>query len=166
MPGRSTDGAGGFFSVTAGDCTANNCLRPAVHWLNFTEAETVQTVSVAQAAAAWVDAAWLRDRVLAHGAIVAGDISGDTLDARQVFLRVPDAVGPCATVTAPACAEGMVPTFDRDDNRCLVPSGCSRPGMCGMFLPVCAPGYTLHTWIGGSPACPAYACDPSFVAAE
>jgi hypothetical protein len=166
MPGMSADAAGGFLSVTAGDCTANDCLRPAVRWLNLTEAETVQTVSVARAAAAWVDAGWLRDRVLAHGAIALGDVSDDTLDARQVFLRLPDAVGPCATVSASSCADGMVPTFDRNDNRCLVPSGCSRPGICAMFLPVCAPGYTLRTWTKGSPACPAYACDPSFVAAE
>jgi hypothetical protein len=163
MPGVSAGAGDAYFTLTAGNCTADDCLPAVATWLNLTEPMVVRSLSVEHAATTLVDTAWLRDRVLARGAVVAATVTDDGLLATQVFVRLPDAIGPCPTVAAPSCADGTVPVFARDGGRCLVPTGCSLPGECVMYRPVCAPGYTLHTWMAGTPACPAYACDPNFV---
>jgi hypothetical protein len=163
MPGMSAGAAKAFLTVNAGDCTADDCLPASAIWLNLTERISVGTLTLSHAEAPFVDAEWLRDRVLARGAIVAGTVTADGIDAAQVFVRIPDSIGPCPTIAAPACTDGTVPVFAREGGRCLLPTGCSYPGVCAMYLPRCAEGYTLHSWMAGSPACPAYACDPSFL---
>jgi hypothetical protein len=163
MPGMAVGRGDSFFTVNGFDCTSDGCSRLVATWLNLTEPMEAGTLNLTQAAKPFVDAAWLRERVLAHGALVAATLSGNELVASQVFVRLPDALGPCPTVAAASCTGSTVPTFAREAGRCLLPTGCSEPGECLMRLPVCEPGYTLHSWMAGSPACPAYACDPSFV---
>jgi hypothetical protein len=108
-----------------------------------------------------------------HGAIVAGhfalgpgyNVAGAqerVLEASQVYVRVPDAEEPCYVRRA-FCAEPSVPTYMRDAGLCLRFAGCREPGICPLFMPSCAPGYTLVSWRAGEHACPAYACDPSFI---
>jgi hypothetical protein len=65
------------------------------HLLDSPWGRPIESVSVAGMAPAWVDPAWITTRVMDHGAIVAGRFDGWTLDAAQVFLRLPDVVGPC-----------------------------------------------------------------------
>jgi hypothetical protein len=166
MPGATVTDEEQYFAVTPGDCTANDCLPAAARPVNATGATLVGSLSVTQAVENGGDPQWLRARILAHGAIVAGSLSGNSLDASQVFVRLPDHVGPCASATSVSCDAGRVPIYQRDVKRCLVFAGCSAPGSCLMYLPVCASGYTLHSWSSGSPACPTYACDPDFLSTD
>ena len=57
---------------------------------------------------------------------------------------------------------GEVRTYVRDENRCVLPADCVKPGMCAMFIPSCPEGYKLSSWSGGTFACPQYACDVAF----
>jgi hypothetical protein len=169
MPGASIGSAAQFFTVTLGDCMADDCLPPVVRLVNQDGASTVGDVNIGEATQAWVDSEWLKRRVMAHGAIVAGTITVDargSLDVSQVFVRLPDHVGPCPLTPPPVCDAATVPVFERDANRCLVPTGCSHRGVCQMYLPRCASGYTLHSWTSGTSACLSYACDPSFLSSE
>jgi hypothetical protein len=125
----------------------------------------IGTVSVAFAPRL-VDTAWLSSRVLEHGALVAGRVEGSAfealrLDANQVYVRLPDTVGPCPMEEL-FCGDETA-TYERDENRCLVPTGCATPRACPMYIPVCDPGYVLRSWASQPAACPAYACDPAFL---
>jgi hypothetical protein len=99
--------------------------------------------------------------VLEHSGLVAGGFNGSTLDAEQIFVRLPDYPGPCPFFLI-RCTTGT-PTFDRDDNLCLLPTGCAVPGTCATVVPGCDPGYQLVSWAAQPDACAAYACDPAFV---
>jgi hypothetical protein len=166
MPGVAVDNRIQYFSVTPGDCTANDCLPPAAHLVSASGKSLIEAFDLTTATGKGADAEWLRARILAHGAIVAGRLSERSLSASQVFVRLPDPVGPCAGREPVSCGAGQVPTYQRDVNRCLGFAGCSAPGSCLMHLPVCRAGYTLHSWAAGSPACPTYACDPTFLSTE
>jgi len=119
-----------------------------------------------------VDARWLVDRIVHHGALVAGRLVGerpvqhealDRLDARQVFLRLPELPGPCPR-TRVVCPVRTVPAYTRDVNRCLVFDGCIDVDACPI-LPssdACADGYTPVRWVAGNEACTDLACDPTF----
>jgi hypothetical protein len=122
----------------------------------------IRSVSVAGAATPWVSTDWLESRVLSRNALVAGSFDGDTLAASQVFVHLPDSWGPCMAL-AIRCEPGTVPTYERDANRCLNPTGCAAPRMCPLFVPACDAGYTLVSWPSQPKACLAYACDPSFI---
>jgi hypothetical protein len=122
----------------------------------------IGSVSVAAAAPPLVSQAWLESRVLGHHALVAGTFDGETLDATQVFVHLPDVVGPCPLLII-RCEEGTVATYERDANRCLEPTGCVPRGVCPMYVPMCGSGCTLTSWSSQPSGCPAFACDPSFV---
>jgi hypothetical protein len=105
---------------------------------------------------------WLTSRVLAHYALVAGTFDRGTLEASQVFVHLPDVVGPCPMLII-RCEQGTVATYDRDANHCLRPTGCVSRGMCPMYIPACDEGYTLASWASKPDGCAAFACDPSFI---
>jgi len=120
------------------------------------------TLSVTDLAPLRVDTDWLMSRVLDHGATVAGRLHGATLEATQVFLRLPDVAGPCPEFRI-RCSGGEVATFDRSVDRCLIPTGCVVPGICPLWIPRCEPGYDLVSWVTQPTGCPAFECDPSFL---
>src|SRR6202035_267505 len=122
-----------------------------VHPVNGEGAHPLDAVSVAGVTARLVDAAWLTARVVSRGALVAGHLAGEALDADQVYLRLPDVVGPCS-LRLLHCGDDVA-TFDRDVNRCLVPTGCAVRGFCPQFVPSCDPGYQLVEWPSEPQAC-------------
>jgi hypothetical protein len=162
MPGLVSTLEDEFYNVTLGDCTQDDCYPPVARRLNVGSPLSLHDIDVTRVEEPWIDHAWLHDRVLMHGALVAARYEDGSLNATQVFLRLPEQVGPCAEVKGPACGTGEVATFTRDANRCLVPAGCSYPDICPLPLPRCAPGYKLQSWLTGSLACAAFACDPTF----
>jgi hypothetical protein len=124
----------------------------------------IKSVSTAGPLPAWVDAAWLTTRIMDHGAIVAGRFDGWTLDAAQVYLRLPDVVGPCAFERfAVHCDGEQVATYTMSDNLCQVFAGCAKPGLCPLLLARCEAGYDLVSWATQPDGCQASTCEPAFI---
>lgn len=176
LPGANARDSDAFFTVETYDppkqCITAPCNNHQARRLNLGgRARSVTTIDLAPIVETFVDGRWLSRRVTHHGAIVAGRIEqGQSfpagretlLVASQVFVRLPDTIGPCPEL-AIRCAPGFVATFDRNEDRCITPQECVVPASCGQTAPECAEGYELVTWATSPDACPAYACDPSFV---
>jgi len=123
----------------------------------------VASVDVGAAARTGVDAAWLEDRFVARGAIVAARVTrASRLEVSQVLVRLPDVVGPCPRL-AIRCAGGTVATYERSAQRCLVSTGCAARGVCPYAVPACDDGYTSVSWPAAPGACPRFACEPAFL---
>jgi hypothetical protein len=60
------------------------------------------------------------------------------------------------------CGEGLVMTYKRTPDRCMMPNGCVTPRPCPEYVPACPTGYTLVSWKGSADACNVHACDPTF----
>ena len=176
MPGMAPAEADVFFSTKTRsppiECITAPCNNEIATQLNSTKTTTFTSYNVADALPGGGDTAWLTDRQQAHGAITAGAIVKGTkkpggyeqvMKATQVYVRLPDVLGPCPKVAQPTCAAGKVPTFTRSLNRCLVFDTCVKSGICPQFLLACPDGYTQVTWAQSSSACKAMACDPSFL---
>ncbi|HEY3817604.1 MAG TPA: hypothetical protein VGL81_10550 [Polyangiaceae bacterium] len=131
--------------------------------VNGTSDSGIESLSVAGFAPHLVDPAWLRTRVLDHGALVAGALQGATLQADQVYVHLPDAPGPCRPSRSYCDGLDEIVTVTRDADRCLVPTGCIHPLPCPLHQPVCAPGYVLSAWPSLPGACAAFACDAAFL---
>lgn len=160
MPGMEPARGARFYRM--GACANEACVaRPAVE-LNVGVGPVVRAATVSQAAQPLLDQAWLSDRLWAHGAIAAGALGQKGLDASQVYLRLPDPLGPCPVVRLASCG-AQVWTYTRDAERCVLPDRCVTPMMCPMYLPSCGAGYQLESWPAAPGACPRFACDPSFV---
>jgi hypothetical protein len=168
MPGVRAGAADALFTTEprSGDCRGAACAIGAATRIGEASARPFHAVDVERAALPWVDRVWLADRAAGHRAIVAASIverGGDrTLDAGQVFVRLPDAIGPCEARAEDRCGEGSVLAFARTADRCVQAPRCVKAKFCTMYLPTCSEGYSLQGWVGES-GCPAYACDPSFV---
>ena len=126
---------------------------------NSTSETRVESVTIQELAPPMVDTTWLTSRILEGGALVAGAIRGSTLDASQVFVHLPAGAGPCKGVLV-HCEGDETPTFARDANLCLVPTGCVARRACPLYRPVCNPGYVLSAWAGAPTGCDVFACDP------
>ncbi|MBS2028984.1 MAG: hypothetical protein JST54_13870 [Deltaproteobacteria bacterium] len=174
MPGRAP-ASGDVFATVADNGT--RCIQAPCKSNNLTKINSTakpkafSDLSVASASAAFVDQTWLTNRVMNAGAIVAGSVvSGEqlpggtqsVLDASQVFLHLPEGMGPCSHHVV-SCANGKVQIFERDANRCVTNTGCATPGMCSQMIPACADGYTLSSWRATTNACNDFACDPTWV---
>jgi hypothetical protein len=134
------------------------------HLLDGPWGRPIKSVSTAGPLPAWVDEAWLQTRIMDHGAIVAGRFDGWTLDAAQVYLRLPDVVGPCPFERfAVHCDGDEVATYTMSDNLCLVFAGCAKPGLCPLLLARCEAGYDLVSWASQPNACSASTCEPAFI---
>ncbi len=127
--------------------------------VNVGKIRAFHALDVSGAADRFVDQPWLSARVLDGAALVSGTIASGVLHANAVFVRVPEIVTCLKPIEA--CGGGTLPTYERDANRCLVPSGCVHPAMCPMYIPACEPGYLRTSWPGPH-GCSAFACDPIF----
>jgi hypothetical protein len=131
------------------------------HVLDSPWGRVIGSLSVADVAAPLIDTAWLSSRVVTGGAIVAGRFDGWTLDVAQVFVRLPDVVGPCPDFGYDCGKE--TPTFTLAGDRCLMPTGCAVRHVCQEYRPACEPGYDLLSWPTQPKACLAYACVPAWL---
>jgi hypothetical protein len=176
MPGITPREDAAFYLVHARkppiDCFAAPCPNETASLLNTSREEEFDRVSVDGEASPWVDERWLASRVETHDAIAAGALAQgehfpggfeEVLEASQVFVHLPDRIGPCPARPTVLCPEGTIAVHERTEDRCIVQVGCERPAMCQMFLPVCQDGYTLVSWTAPLGGCKAFACDPSFV---
>ncbi len=152
-------------------CFTAPCNNEVATKLNSRQETEFTGYTLERASRAHVDQAWLINRVQFHGAIVAGSLrpgallSGGfetILDASQVFIRLPEGVGPCSTAPEKACGDGLVSMYTRSADRCVVQEACGMPAFCLMMVPTCDPGYVLQGWMSTT-GCPQYACDPEFV---
>jgi len=175
MPGRTAAEGDAFYSVASNgrQCFAAPCNALTATKVSSTaKAKDFTTLSVASAAAAFVDEAWLSHRALDGGAIVAATfVSGErypagtekVLDASQVFVHLPESSGMCPHHVS-ACSGGQVNVYQRNNDRCVIDEGCEAPGMCSMMMPACPEGYVLSSWRDAdNNACPKYACDPAWL---
>lgn len=173
LPGVTAPTSDSFFLVAGVDiqCIKAPCPTMKATRLNAGGATLIHQSDVAGAALARVDQTWLANRVEKHDAIVAGHftvgalVSGThekVLTAGQIYLKLPEAPGPCPLVKYPPCPSGQVRSYARNVDRCELPSACVIPGVCAYYVPSCAEGYALQSWSGGAHACPVFACDPEF----
>jgi hypothetical protein len=153
-------------------CLVAPCPNEIASWLNTTREEEFDRVFVSRAASPWVDEGWLASRVTTHNAVVAGVFAQgehfpggfeEVLEVSQVFVRLPDRIGPCPRPPTLRCPEGTIAVQQRTDDRCLVQVACVTPGVCPQYVPACPSGYTRTSWAAPPGGCPAFACDPSFV---
>ncbi|MFO0601178.1 MAG: DUF6748 domain-containing protein [Myxococcaceae bacterium] len=175
LPGVTfTEGKDSFFraSNVSIQCITAPCPSMKASKLHSTSTTLFHDLTVERASKPFVDQNWLVSRITDRDALVAGVVRDGAqvgagvekvLDATQVFLKIPDALGPCGRPALPLCASPRVNTFVRDTNRCTFAGSCVKPGVCAQFVPACAEGYSLQQWTGGPNACPQYACDPSFL---
>jgi hypothetical protein len=124
---------------------------------------SITAVSLSDLGPPLLDTSWLTGRALGGGAIVAGRLVGTTFDAAQVFVRLPDAIGPCPLLEY-SCGVGVA-TYTLGADRCLFATGCAAAGhLCPEYLPACDPQYQRLSWPSQPHGCPAYACMPGFLA--
>ncbi len=179
MPGATVDEkAETFFATSAIEpaiqCFTAPCPAVEVRTLHKGGVKQIERVDLEGLAEPLLDRGWLGERALHGEAIVAGTIvAGEVfaggaervLAASQIFLKLPEEQGACPQ-SKPGCPDGQSAIYTRDDNRCVVLSGCVEPGACAAYVPSCGEGYSLQSWTGGMFACTQYACDPTFVVPE
>jgi hypothetical protein len=124
----------------------------------------VSDVSLEAALGSLVNGEWLKSRVLTNRALVVGrvaDRSGSTtLEAKQVFVELPDRTQSCPRFALPICSAGKVLAWERSSNRCTLPAGCVEPRICVAVVPACDEGYTQISVQG---ACTQFSCEPAFL---
>jgi hypothetical protein len=174
MPGVTATVGQPFFKIESINinCIKAPCPTMKATRLNAGGSTMFDQLDVSAASLTRVDQNWLANRAAEHNAIVTGKfingafISGSyekVLAGSQVFVKLPEQPGPCPLVKMPACPEGKVRTYERNEDRCVLPSfTCVTPGVCALYVPQCAEGYELQSWTGGNFACTVYACDPAF----
>lgn len=173
LPGRTPASSDAFYSVHKRvpriECFTTPCPNEIAVKLNTEARDNIDAVSVAAAALAFVDRAWLTSRVERRSALVAGALreasssrrERQVLLASQVFLRLPERVAPCPTAPTPSCGDKAV-ALRRTQERCLVFDRCVDRGICPDVIPACAEGYTRVSWPAAPAACAAFACEPTF----
>jgi hypothetical protein len=132
--------------------------------LNTGRGEACDGATVDRSARPFVDTAFLADRLLGYGAVAAARMRGGIMDASQIFLRLPIRLGPCPERPIPSCDSGMANVFTRSEDLCEIPAGCAPRGICPDVPPACDPAYRLASWPAAPDACPAFRCDPGFIA--
>jgi hypothetical protein len=167
LPGKTFDAKDTFFSVLP---TRVNCIRAPCPTLQATRVNRttgsmmVSDVSLEAALGSLVNGEWLKSRVLTNRALVVGrvaDRSGSTtLEAKQVFVELPDRTQSCPRFALPICSAGKVLAWERSSNRCTLPAGCVEPRICVAVVPACDEGYTQISVQG---ACTQFSCEPAFL---
>lgn len=178
MPSVTANATDAFYQAHARkppiQCFVAPCPNEIATLLNTGREEEFDRISVDRAALPWVDKGWLASRVAAHQAVVTGTFAQGqllpggyekVLEATQVFVRLPDRIGPCPERPQFLCTEGTVVIQERTEDRCMVQVGCVVPNICPQtrYMPECSAGYTLASWAEAPSGCPTYACDPTFV---
>lgn len=168
MPGKTSLPDDKFYRVFPSRvaCSGEPCAYLQTTRLNRTTGHVMATdVSIEAARAYGVDSNWLLSRTLYGQTVVAGRVvraNGHvTVEARQVFVSLPERAVPCAAVETPACEGLTIPAYERDSNRCLNAVGCTPMGVCARLEFECEPGYSQVSWMN---VCPRHACEPSFLA--
>jgi hypothetical protein len=167
LPGAKVDEGVRVYSAGATEptdpCNAQSCPL-WMRRLNEKEALATLHLTFEGVSVPGIDATWLRSRVRRHGALVAAVINREmsVVDVRQVFVKMPDPLGPCPVFRVRRCSEGQILTFSRSENRCLLPKGCVKPGACAEDVGDCATGYRMETWSTAPSACKVHVCDPLF----
>ncbi|MBK7860077.1 MAG: hypothetical protein IPJ65_15970 [Archangiaceae bacterium] len=168
LPGLAVGSADAFFKVKAESitCIRAPCPSMSAIQVNHSAKTLFHAYDAANLGGTRLDLSWLTTRAVEDGAITAGTLvkKGDalTLEPSNVFVRLPERVGPCPQFKLAACPSGQVRTYTRTVDRCVLPAACITPGFCALFIPVCDEGYTLASWPAGNFGCNAYACDPTW----
>lgn len=166
MPGEDTMHGDGFYRIHVTEhpywIIANELNQPTV--------ERLVRLDVTNAVQPYVEHEWLRDRVIHHGAIVAGHMHHNVgaLDVNQVYLALPDERAECAPVRTECGARGLA-AYTRDADRCQVFDTCMPMRGCPLPLPGsvknrCGEGYTQVGWAADVHGCVDFACEPDFIA--
>jgi hypothetical protein len=169
MPGKAVAAGDSFFKLSTAtvQCIRAPCPSYRAVRGNFTAQTYFHALELDRAAAGRLDLAWLEKRATQDGALTAGALvrSGEvlTLEASNVFVKLPEAAGPCPLVKQPPCASGMSRTFVRNEDRCIVSSQCVAQGVCTQLVPTCGEGTTRVTWASAPRACPQMVCEPSWL---
>ncbi len=124
--------------------------------LNTRSSEMVADVATGRATRSLVDGRWLARRALQGKAIVTGRVDrneadgGRSLNASQVFIKLPE-LQLCPEVEpGPVCAVGQIAGTIRNEERCLIPSqSCTPIGVCPAWMPACDPGVPSRIACGG-----------------
>ncbi len=176
MPGVAIDPRDAFYEARPQaqpePCYVAPCNQLLARRLNTNEGTRAYTATdVTRAAKPMVDKGWLLDRIQQHNALVSAHFSlgrhfpaGDEvlLDVSQVFVRLPDVVGPCPPLVAQRCLRGTRLTYRRNEDRCLITTECVIPQTCTLTEPSCDPGYVLRFWESQPDTCYTFVCDPCF----
>ncbi|MCU0691590.1 MAG: hypothetical protein MUF54_09325 [Polyangiaceae bacterium] len=177
MPGVRPDSSDLFYAAQERSpritCITAPCPNQVATKLNTSERSYFDKLNIMHAAKPAVDKRWLRDRVQGHEAVVAAHFApGEqfpggrekVLDISQVFIKLPDTVGPCPMTPIPACEAPLTATFTRNADRCLIFDACVNQTQCPMIKPpVCADGYELVSWQTNTTMCRKFVCDPAFL---
>jgi hypothetical protein len=176
MPGIVPAAKDAFYSVAPRApqhvCAAAPCNNQIATEAGSGKATALTRVSVHGASRAFVDQAWLQNRVALYGALVAAHVAAGqklaagtetVLEASQVWLHLPESAGPCAMPREQVCGAGQVQAYARTADRCLQAVGCVARGVCPMMQPSCPAGYVASTWASAPNGCTATACDPAWV---
>jgi hypothetical protein len=173
LPGQASladKAAGQVYSVQSLNiqCITAPCPAFAIKRLNYKPTSNVTGLDLELGKL--VDQSWLADQVAQEGALVLGSVRAGAklpggvesiLDAAQVFLKVPQTKS-CPQFKMAPCKDGLVRTYHRDENRCILPGECVKSMMCALYLPHCDEGFSLVSWTNGN-GCSAYACDPTWI---
>ncbi|MDP3154537.1 MAG: hypothetical protein Q8N23_17800 [Archangium sp.] len=167
LPGQTFEADDKFYKVFPSRiaCITTPCANLSTTRLNRTTGHTMASdIDVNEALGSLVEAQWVHNRVLFGRGIVAGRVVRQnghvTVVARQVFVELPDRTVSCPKMPEPVCADTEVPAYERTENRCVVPSGCTLPRFCAAFVPACDEGYSTVSWQNG---CTRHACEPTFL---
>lgn len=168
LPGNTVATTDKYYGVypTKIACIKEPCANLQATRLNRATGHAMATeVDVSRALKQLVSVDWVKGRVLQSRAIVAGSIVRSAgghvvVDASQVYIQLPDRIQSCPKVAPPSCSNGKVEAWSMNANRCMVPAGCTAPGVCALYIPSCAPGYSQLSWQN---VCPRYACQPEWL---
>ena len=170
MPGVAVGFSDVFYRVERADeirCIVAPCPNLRALKLHTTAQTLFHGLSLTRASKTNVDTRWMSSRITDKGALVAGVFSTrnreSTLDVGQVFMRLPEPSQSCPRIALQQCAAGFTLSWARNENRCLIPTGCVRTVTCPQIRPYCDADYTAMTWNGGTNACPRAVCDPTWV---
>ncbi len=170
MPGVVAVAGESYFRVERADnirCITSPCPSLNAIKLHTTQQTLFHQVSVARASKTNVDARWMTSRITDKGALVTAAFvtanRSSTLSASQVFMRLPEPSQSCPRIAIHQCAAGYTLSWARNENRCLIPTGCVRTVTCPQIRPYCDADYSAMTWNGGTNACPRAICDPTWV---
>jgi len=174
LPGLSVAADDSYLKLEEVDiqCVRAPCPSMSAKRVNHTPAKLFHVFDIAALdGGRRLELKWLNQRALQDGAITSGKLvrgadDAVTLEPSNIFLRLPENVGPCPAVRLGQCPSGEIRTYQRSPDRCVLPAECVVPGACAQFIPSCAEGYTLQSWSGGPYACPVYVCDPSWLFEE
>jgi hypothetical protein len=141
------------------ECFVAPCPNLTARKLNSTTKTSYATTDIALGH--FIQADWLSHRVEDDGALVVGTISGSTLTASQVYLKLPEEAGICPKFVQ-QCPAGQIETFNRTPDRCLIPAGCVAPHPCPLFVPYCGTDYQATSWVHTN-GCSMVSCDPAWI---